>query len=280
MPPALCRLAGPRVAALVLTLLLSAIAPFAHAAVWEYPNSSSTTLTFGGSMGPTTIVTDARIGAIHFNSSFSSGTFTVLGNSSLTFGAAGVINDSAATPIFSVADNSYGYIFFGADGASLGKAFYLIESTGELRIRTDHSIDGSLASINLAGGELKQANAADYGTMTVGAVSGSGVINFGTAALVVGNEKNTTFSGQLSGGLENGGVRNIAVTKVGSGTWTLSGNNVNLIGDTQISAGTIKIANATGSVFGVGDVTVGSAGTLTGAGSFTGALTKIGRAHV
>ncbi|HWA84912.1 MAG TPA: autotransporter-associated beta strand repeat-containing protein [Opitutus sp.] len=68
----------------------------------------------------------------------------------------------------------------------------------------------------------------------------------------------TTFAGSLA--------------KTGSGTWTLD-QAFAYAGGTTISAGTINLANTSGSAFGTGSVTVESGAFLTGTGSFTGALT-------
>ncbi|MDQ6911454.1 MAG: autotransporter-associated beta strand repeat-containing protein, partial [Verrucomicrobiota bacterium] len=79
------------------------------------------------------------------------------------------------------------------------------------------------------------------------------------------NDLNTTFSGVIQG---NGG----AITKTGSGTFTLSGSN-SYTGATNIMSGKLVVSNATGSATGSGPVTIALGATLTGNGTIDGNLT-------
>jgi outer membrane autotransporter protein len=75
---------------------------------------------------------------------------------------------------------------------------------------------------------------------TIGSLSGAGnVLNNGTTAtLTVGEDNtNTTYSGVLQNGT---GV--LALTKIGTGTFTLTGTNT-YTGGTTISAGTLQLGN-------------------------------------
>lgn len=74
---------------------------------------------------------------------------------------------------------------------------------------------------------------------TIGSLEGAGDIIFRLASLVVGDSSSTTFSGRL---LSGGGASNL--TKVGSGTLTLSGANT-YNGQTSVNAGTLRVASAT-----------------------------------
>lgn len=81
---------------------------------------------------------------------------------------------------------------------------------------------------------------------TVGSLAGAGVVringNTGSAATFTsgGTNASTTFSGQFTEGTITGG----RVTKVGTGTLTLSGNNLHT-GPTTISAGAIAVQSNT-----------------------------------
>jgi autotransporter-associated beta strand protein len=138
-------------------------------------------------------------------------------------------------------------------------------------------------------------------SQAIGSLTGAGNVTRTTAALTTGgNNTSTTYSGIING--------SGAVTKVGSGTWTLSGANT-YTGDTNINAGTLLAGAANtlssgsavtvasgavldlnnnsqviGSLAGAGNVAFGSGsplGTLTTGGSnasttFSGLLTGTG----
>jgi autotransporter-associated beta strand protein len=78
---------------------------------------------------------------------------------------------------------------------------------------------------------------------TVGSLAGSGTVTSsltGTLTLTAGGDNsNTSFSGIIQNGL----ATSVALTKSGSGTWTLSGANT-YSGATSVSAGVLNIQNA------------------------------------
>jgi autotransporter-associated beta strand protein len=110
------------------------------------------------------------------------------------------------------------------------------------------------------------------GTISFGSMTGAGNVNGdvgGTKTISVGAlGLDDTFSGVINNGV-GGSV--IALTKVGSGTMTLSGANA-YTSTTTISAGKL---NVTGSISGTGAVAVsgGTSTTLGGSGSLAGAVT-------
>jgi autotransporter-associated beta strand protein len=98
--------------------------------------------------------------------------------------------------------------------------------------------------LNLVGSVTAES---ENGAMTVGAISGlSSTYMIGTAWTVGARNLDTTYAGIITGN---------SVTKVGSGTWTLSGDNT-YTGTTTISGGTLQIGDGgnTG-LLGAGNVT-------------------------
>jgi len=116
-------------------------------------------------------------------------------------------------------------------------------------------------------------------TMKIGALSGGGTFQGsfnGTVfnTLEVGNlNTNSTFSGVLGRNTNN--MMRLNLTKVGSGTLTLSGVNINT-GATLVSAGTLKVASG-GSIAASSGVTInGSGATLAGAGTASAITLTLG----
>jgi autotransporter-associated beta strand protein len=98
--------------------------------------------------------------------------------------------------------------------------------------------------LNLAGNVTAES---ENGALTVGAISGlSSTYMIGTAWTVGARNLDTTYAGIITGN---------SVTKVGTGTWTLSGDNT-YTGTTTISGGTLQIGDGGNSgLLGTGNVT-------------------------
>ncbi len=123
---------------------------------------------------------------------------------------------------------------------------------------------GGTASISLFGNGELDISETHLSGVTIGSVSGDGLVFLGTKALTIGsNNQSTTFSGVIQ---DSG-----SLTKTGTGTLTLSGSNLHT-GGTTVSAGTLVVSNTTGSGTGTGAVQV-NAGTLGGSGIISGAMT-------
>jgi autotransporter-associated beta strand protein len=99
-------------------------------------------------------------------------------------------------------------------------------------------------------------------------IAGSGSSTPGTKTLTLTGTGNGGISGAYVNGTTTG-----ALTKSGSGTWTLSGTNT-YSGGTVVSGGTLLVNNSSGSGTGTGTVTVSNSGTvLGGTGTISGAVT-------
>lgn len=133
----------------------------------------------------------------------------------------------------------------------------------------------SLADANALQNSTVDLNAADAGALdlnnlnaVLGGLKGSRDLALGSGVVTVGNNgQSTTYAGTLSG--------SGAVTKLGEGTWTLTGNNT-FTGGITVAGGTLKLANASGSATGSGAVLVQAGGTFAGNGSASGAVTVYG----
>lgn len=108
------------------------------------------------------------------------------------------------------------------------------------------------------------------GVNAAGSIEGSGLVFLGQYNLSVGsNNLSTSFSGVLQDGGASGGT-GASLTKIGTGTLTLSGANT-YTGGTTVSAGALLVNNTRGSGTGSGHVTAVSS-TLGGTGIISGAV--------
>ena len=136
-------------------------------------------------------------------------------------------------------------------------------------------LGSSNAAFNLGTGSVTMNNRNGNVTIWLGALSGGpntilqGASSYSnpTTYEVGGNNASTTFNGTIIDGSGSA-----AVTKVGSGTLTLTGTTSTYTGGTTVSNGTLLVNNASGSGTGTGAVTV-NGGTLSGTGIIAGPVT-------
>ncbi len=182
------------------------------------------------------------------------GTITMTAGSTLTTGslAVGTAGDiwtpSTGTVILNATNTLPATIF-----ASFGN---LTISSGTTALGQATTTTGLL---NLAGGSM---NMADF-TLTLGSLTGAGNLtntSGGTTAqtITIGSDNTSpaAYSGAISDGTNTGSV---SITKIGTGSLTLSGNNT-YSGTTTLSAGTLNINSPT--AIGSGPFTI-SAGATT-----------------
>jgi len=125
--------------------------------------------------------------------------------------------------------------------------------------------DGGTCQVQAFGNGSLDISAHDAPGVTIGSLEGDGQVFLGGDNLSVGsNDLSTAFSGIIQGA---GG----SLTKIGTGTLTLSGANT-YTGGTTIEAGTLLAQTKMASATGTGPVQV-NAGTLGGRGRISGAVT-------
>jgi autotransporter-associated beta strand protein len=130
----------------------------------------------------------------------------------------------------------------GAGGSNGGVIYFQKTSTG------------GRASVTLNGNARLDISTHKAPGVTIGSLAGKGSVLLGANILTLGsNNQSTVFSGVIQG--TGGGV-----TKTGTGTLTLSGNDT-YTGPTTVKAGMFVANNKRGSATGSGNVTV-QTGTL------------------
>jgi autotransporter-associated beta strand protein len=127
---------------------------------------------------------------------------------------------------------------------------------------------GGTCRIDLLGNSQLDIDPHRERDLTIGSLEGEGTVTVsggtGGNTLIIGsNNLSTTFGGGVQG--------TGAITKIGTGTLTLTGANI-YTGGTKVPSGVLLVSNASGSGTGTGAVTV-SGGTLGGSGIISGAVT-------
>ncbi|HEY2799603.1 MAG TPA: autotransporter-associated beta strand repeat-containing protein [Chthoniobacterales bacterium] len=116
---------------------------------------------------------------------------------------------------------------------------------------------GGKARVALSDNAGLDVSGHDLPGMTIGSVEGNGLVHLGANTLTVGaNGLSTIFAGVIDDGGAGG-----SLTKIGTGTWTLSGDST-FTGTANINAGKLIVGGSTTS-----DVIVNTGGILGGAGA-------------
>jgi fibronectin-binding autotransporter adhesin len=226
-------------------------------------------------------------GAVSFQLGSASGNATFHNLGAAVSGAIGGVTDFSYT---SSADEStlisYGGTVSGARGGETSFSFntptagnaILIAYGGTNggdggSIQFSNGATGGTARVEVFGNGYLNMSGKNGPSLTIGSLEGDGQVYLGRVNLSVGsNSLSTTFSGVLNPGSPGGGTGGTgALTKIGSGTLTLTGANLYTAG-TVITEGTLVVSNAIGSGTGTAAVQV-NAGTLGGSGIISGAVT-------
>lgn len=219
---------------------------------------------------------DIKNGGLVFFSLSASG-----GNSTISLNASSLImapnaNASNATFIANGSTTSGGVVgsmlFGNGPGSPTAGNATLIANPGSnggfggIIIFEDTSLGGTSRIEVFGNGRMDISSHTGPG-FTIGSLEGDGQVFLGARNLSVGgNGLSTSFSGVIKDGGRGG-----SLSKIGADTLTLSGANI-YTGSTTVSAGTLVIANTSGSATGTGPVRV-NVGTLGGSGTASGAVT-------
>jgi outer membrane autotransporter protein len=194
-------------------------------------------------------ITNAGGALFDFNNSSNAGTANITNNAFMNF------NNTSSAANATITNNINGALQF-LDGSTAGNA--TITNNGAVYF--GGTSDGSTARVfNNAGGgvDISQVTTG----VSVGSIEGAGNIFLGSKVLSLGN---TNLSFEISGVIADGGTAGGiggALTKIGTGTLTLSGVST-YTGNTNVNGGTLAV---NGSL--VSPVFVNSGGTLSGVGT-------------
>jgi autotransporter-associated beta strand protein len=226
-----------------------------QASIWFYDQATAGNATF------TSPTAEGLGGGIQFYGISEAGSASFnLDDGSVTFWE----SSSAANATINLASGS---VLFGTTSTAANAT--IIATGGEVIFI--HTATGGSCRIELLGSSSLDLSNREASSTTIGSLEGSAVAFLGQYNLTIGsNDLSTTFSGLLRDGGIYGGKPG-SITKIGTGTLTLSNANV-YTGGTTVEGGTLLVKNITGSATGTGAVQV-SGGILGGRGIISGATT-------
>ncbi|MEY2496366.1 MAG: hypothetical protein QOJ45_2858 [Verrucomicrobiota bacterium] len=215
-------------------------------------NSSAGSATFITNGGGTSGATGGGLTQFLDNSNAGNATFTTNG-APVTGGFGGVtefrINSGAGNATFTINGGTFqgphtgGNILFFETATAANATLIANGGTGGGNgglILFANGSKGGTARIEVFGNAGLDISGQNERGLTIGSIEGTGRVFLGSNKLSVGsNGLNTTFSGVIQdGGVQ--GTRGGALTKIGTGTLTLSGNNTYL-GDTHVDGGSLLV---------------------------------------
>jgi len=220
------------------------------------------------------LVSGAGGGLVYFNEQTTAATASITNEAGTVAGASGDLAQfvfNSATTAGDATITCEGATVSGAGGGMT--EFRDVTTAGNATLISNGGAGGSIQFLDKSKGGTARIELSGNGTLnltahqsvlTTGSVEGDGIVHLGAGRLSLGtNNLSTIFSGIIQ---DTG-----SLTKIGTGTFTLSGANT-YTGTTTVTGGTLIAANTTGSATGTGAVSVG-AGTLGGSRTISGAVT-------
>src|SRR5947208_6745409 len=214
------------------------------------------TLTFSNSAaaGTATFVTSAptqtagQAGIVQFHNSAAADHATVINNGSgfpMSFGGTTVFWDTTSAGNSAITNNcgtvvgGGGVLLLFIDSATAAAATVTCNAGpggNGASVQFKQDTTGGTARFKLSGNGELQISEHNAPGLTTGSIEGNGEVILGSLTLTVGaNNLSTTFSGVIQDGDEGTGG---SLTKIGTGTLTLSGANT-YTGSTTVTAGTL-----------------------------------------
>jgi outer membrane autotransporter protein len=235
--------------------------------VMEFMNDSTAAnagITNGGTLyflnnstAENAVIVNASGGVVSFGDASTANNSAILNQSSFYFGSDGVTFATAATA--TIVNDAGGILNFEGDSTA-GNATITSNSGGYIFFY-GQSAGGSARIIN--DGVEFDISSDSLGGVTVASLEGTGMVNLGANNLTTGgNNLSSVISGQIKDGGVGGGTGG-SLTKVGTGTLTLSGDN-SYSGGTDLTSGGLIADNdnalGSGSVSLNGGTTLGLVG--------------------
>jgi autotransporter-associated beta strand protein len=221
-------------------------------------SAGSATITANGLTFPSVTEFDEP-GFIIFQDNSTGGNATLIANGGSNGGSGGSINFGD--------HSSGGSATLIANGGSNG-------GRGGTIIFRDHSSGGTARVEVLGNASLVISlafNGFNFPAITIGSIEGTGHVFLGAGSVAVGsNPLSVTFSGVMEAGVVNETIRG-SFTKIGTGTFTLSGANT-IAGDTNINSGVLRVDGSIASA----NTFVNRGGSLSGTGTVGGNVSNGG----
>jgi autotransporter-associated beta strand protein len=200
----------------------------------------------------------ANVGSVVFADASSAGSSTIVNNGGTVANARGGVTLIGLNPLSDTATAASATLIAngGTNGGDGGRILFIGKSSGGTS-RIEVFGNGSL--------EINQENAPG---VTIGSLEGDGIVLLGAHTLKVGsNNLSTEFSGEIQDdGIQGSG----SLTKIGTGTLTLSGTNT-YTGDTNVRRGVLQVDGSIAS-----NTFVKAESRLAGTGTVDGNLTVRG----
>ena len=234
------------------------ISLLATVGAWSFTGTSAYTFTIGGNSEISFTGAGINVGG---------GSVNIINNWALQFqnsstaGSASITNNAQTAFLHSSSAGTANIINNGtvqfSQSSTAGSATVTTNNAAIVHF-LDTSTGGNARFITNAGGKFDMSALTSAG-MTAGSIQGAGNYLLGSKTLTVGsNNLSTMVAGVISDGGGTGG----ALTKVGTGTLTVTGINT-YTGASTINGGTLEVD---GSIASSSGVTVNSGGTLSGTG--------------